>query len=288
MESDNNRSRQYAPAVRQLQSLIETDQAARERDLVRSYLSYATLPSTAQRLYRLAVEKQKPDAEREPGYQQRDLTRFRQSMQAISRRYDETVDKAILSYLLGRYAELPEQYRSQALDSFYQIGTQIDQGQVDQIIQDSYAQSSLNDDDVRLAWLDKSVEDFHNSDDPLIQYAVASHEERMVLEQADKELSGQFQRWRPQYMEAVIDYNRSLGRPIYADANSSLRVTIGQVQGNRPKDGLVNQPFTSLEGILGKDTGVDPFNAPSRQLDLIRAKQYGHYALPSLGTVPVN
>ncbi|HAJ75731.1 MAG TPA: dipeptidyl-peptidase 7 [Gammaproteobacteria bacterium] len=288
IESDNNRSRQYAPAVRQLQSLIETDQAARERDLVRSYLSYATLPSTAQRLYRLAVEKQKPDAEREPGYQQRDLTRFRQSMQAISRRYDETVDKAILSYLLGRYAELPEQYRSQALDSFYQIGTQIDQGQVDQIIQDSYAQSSLNDDDVRLAWLDKSVEDFHNSDDPLIQYAVASHEERMVLEQADKELSGQFQRWRPQYMEAVIDYNRSLGRPIYADANSSLRVTIGQVQGNRPKDGLVNQPFTSLEGILGKDTGVDPFNAPSRQLDLIRAKQYGHYALPSLGTVPVN
>jgi hypothetical protein len=89
-------------------------------------------------------------------------------------------------------------------------------------------------------------------------------------------------------MEAVIDYNRSLGRPIYADANSSLRVTIGQVQGNRPKDGIVNQPFTSLEGILGKDTGADPFNAPSKQLDLIRAKQYGDYALPALGTVPVN
>ncbi|MDP6414107.1 MAG: S46 family peptidase, partial [Gammaproteobacteria bacterium] len=288
IDSDNGRRQQYAGAVRQLQSLIETNQATRERDLVRSYMSYATLPSTAQRLYRLAVEKQKPDTEREPGYQQRDLTRFRQSMQAISRRYDETVDKALLSYLLRRYAELPEQYRSRALDSFYQIGTEIYQGQVDQIIQDSYAQSSLSDDSERLAWLDKSVEDFRNSDDPLIQYAVASHEERMILEQADKELSGQFQRWRPRYMEAVIDYNRSLGRPIYADANSSLRVTIGQVQGNRPKDGIVNQPFTSLEGILGKDTGADPFNAPSKQLDLIRAKQYGDYALPALGTVPVN
>ena len=288
IDSDTTRRAQYAPAVRRLQSLIETQQAARERNLVRSYMSYATLPSTAQRLYRLAVEKQKPDAEREPGYQRRDLTRFRQSMQAISRRYDETVDKAILSYLLRRYAELPEQYRSRALDSFYQIGTQIDQGRVDQIIQDSYAQSSLHDETERLAWLDKSVEDFQSSDDPLIQYAVTSHDERMALEQADKELRGQFQRWRPLYMGAVIDYNRSRGQPIYADANGSLRVTIGQVRGNRPKDGLVNRPFTSLEGILDKDTGVDPFNAPSKQLDLIRAKQYGDYALPSLGTVPVN
>ncbi len=288
IDSNEARRRQYAPAVRQLQSLIDTDQAARDRDLVRSYMSYATLPSTAQRLYRLAVEKQKPDAEREPGYQQRDLRRFRQSMQAISRRYDETVDKTILSYLLGRYTQLPEQFRSRALDSFYQIGAQIDQGQVDQIIQDSYAQSSLSDDSERLAWLDRSVEEFRRSDDPLIQYAVASHEERMALEQASKELRGQFQRWRPQYMEAVIAYNRSLGQPIYADANSSLRVTIGQVQGNQPRDGLVNQPFTSLEGILGKDTGTEPFNAPARQLDLIRAKQYGDYALPSLGTVPVN
>lgn len=288
IDSDTTRRAQYAPAVRRLQSLIETQQAARERNLVRSYMSYATLPSTAQRLYRLAVEKQKPDAEREPGYQQRDLTRFRQSMQAISRRYDETVDKAILSYLLRRYAELPEQYRSRALDSFYQIGTQIDQGRVDQIIQDSYAQSSLHDETERLAWLDKSVEDFQSSDDPLIQYAVTSHDERMALELADKELRGHFQRWRPLYMGAVIDYNRSRDRPIYADANGSLRVTIGQVRGNRPKDGLVNRPFTSLEGILDKDTGVDPFNAPSKQLDLIRAKQYGDYALPSLGTVPVN
>ena len=288
IDSDTTRRAQYAPAVRRLQSLIETQQAARERNLVHSYMSYATLPSTAQRLYRLAVEKQKPDAEREPGYQQRDLTRFRQSMQAISRRYDETVDKAILSYLLRRYAELPEQYRSRALDSFYQIGTQIDQGRVDQIIQDSYAQSSLHDETERLAWLDKSVEDFQSSDDPLIQYAVTSHDERMALELADKELRGQFQRWRPLYMGAVIDYNRSRDRPIYADANGSLRVTIGQVRGNRPKDGLVNRPFTSLEGILGKDAGVDPFNAPSKQLDLIRAKQYGDYALPSLGTVPVN
>ena len=288
INSDSDRRERYAPAVGQLEALIDSNHAARESDLVRSYMGYATLPSAAHRLYRLAMEKQKPDTEREPGYQERDLIRFRQSMQAISRRFDETVDKATLSYLLSRYAELPEQYRSQATDSFFGISSNINQGQVDQIIENSYTQTSLKEEETRLAWLDSSVEEFEASDDPLIRYAVLSYAERMALELESKELRGQFQRWRPEYMEAVIAYNRSLGQPIYADANSSLRVTFGQVRGNQPKDGLVNQPFTSLEGILGKDTGVDPFNAPAKQLALIRAGQYGDYALPSIGTVPVN
>jgi len=288
INSNSDRRERYAPAVGQLEALIDSNHATRESDLVRSYMGYATLPSAAHRLYRLAMEKQKPDAQREPGYQERDLRRLRQSMQAITRRFDETVDKATLSYLLSRYAELPEQYRSQATDSFFGISRNIDQGQVDQVIENSYAQTSLNDEETRLAWLDSSIEEFEASDDPLIRYAVLTYAERMALELESKELRGQFQRWRPEYMEAVIAYNRSLGQPIYADANGSLRVTFGQVRGNQPKDGLINQPFTSLEGILSKDTGVDPFNAPAKQLDLIRAGQYGDYALPSIGTVPVN
>ncbi len=288
IDGDPQRQRRYSQALLQLDALIESDQEARERDLVRSYMGYASLPSAAQRLYRLAIEREKPDAEREPGYQERDMSRFRQSMQALSRRYDATVDQAMLSYLLRRYAELPEQFRSPALDAFYEIGTRFDQSRVEQIIADSYGDSTLDDEETRLAWMERSRAEFDSSDDPLIQLAVASHEERMALERADKELVGQLQRWRPAYMEAVIAYNRSQGRPIYADANSSLRVTVGRVQGNQPKDGLVNLPFTSLEGIVAKDTGVDPFNAPPRQLELIAAGQHGDYAMASLDSVPVN
>ena len=288
INSEDGRSNRYSGSVLQLKALIEENQQSRERSLVNSYMSYASLPTTAQRLYRLAIERQKPDTERETGYQERDLRRFRQSMQSISRRYDETVDKAILSYMLAQYANLPEQLRSQSLDSFYQIGNTFDQDRVNQIIEESYSQSSLAEETSRMTWIESTVEEFEASDDPFIQYAVASHDERMALEQVGKEQSGRLQYWRPQYMEAVIAYNRSLGQPIYADANSSLRVTFGRVQGNEPKDGLVNLPFTTLEGILGKDTGLDPFNAPQKQLDLIRSKEYGAYELPSLGSVPVN
>ena len=88
-------------------------------------MRYASLPSVAVRLYRLAVEKQKPDDEREPGFQVRDLKRFRQSLQALSRRYDESVDKALLGYLLQRYAELPAG-DTKSMDDFFQIGDRLD------------------------------------------------------------------------------------------------------------------------------------------------------------------
>ena len=42
--------------------------------------------------------------------------------------------------------------------------------------------------------------------------------------------------------------------------------------GGSPKDGLVYTPFTTLEGILEKDTGEDPFNAPAKQLEEIRQR----------------
>jgi len=51
---------------------------------------------------------------------------------------------------------------------------------------------------------------------------------------------------------------------------------------------MAYHPFTTAEGILEKYTGRDPFESPAKQLDLIRAKAYGAYKAPELGTLPVN
>ena len=89
-------------------------------------------------------------------------------------------------------------------------------------------------------------------------------------------------------MEALIAYFNAKDLPVYADANSTLRVTYGNVKGYSPQDGLVATPFTTLEGIVRKNTGITPFDAPKKQLALIKEKQYGEYAKKGLGSVPVN
>jgi hypothetical protein len=75
---------------------------------------------------------------------------------------------------------------------------------------------------------------------------------------------------------------------VYPDANSTLRITYGTVDGYAPADGLYKGPFTTLQGIAAKHTGKDPFNAPPAQLQAIAERRFGEYVEPTLGTVPVN
>ncbi len=93
---------------------------------------------------------------------------------------------------------------------------------------------------------------------------------------------------RPRYMQAMIAWKDSQKLPVYPDANSSLRVTFGNVQGVAPRDGVSYAPFTTAQGIVEKDTGVEPFNSPKAELAAIKAKAFDSYASPKLGTLPVN
>ncbi|BAJ03626.1 S46 family peptidase [Shewanella violacea] len=284
----SKRKAKYGETLAELDSLIAEGQEHQARDTILGYIRYSTMMPTARKLYRLANEKQVDDMAREPGYQERDMTRFKSSMERIDRRYAASVDKALVFDLLKRYAVLPASERIAALDKVFGIGKKLDEKQLSKTLDKMYAKTTLGDMDTRLAWLDKPVADFKASKDPFIQFAVAMYDTDMKAEKKDKELGGKLMKVRPQYMAAIIAYNTEQGKPVYADANSSLRVTVGHVKGYSPQDGLKAVPFTRLEGILAKDTGADPFDAPSKQLELIKQKQYGDFYMKSIDSVPVN
>ncbi|MDT3322175.1 S46 family peptidase [Shewanella sp. SP1S2-4] len=285
---DSSRDAKYGKTLAELDALIAKSKAHQERDMILSYIGSTTMLPTARSLYRLANEKQLPDMQREPGFQERDMTRLKASMERIDRRYAPSVDKAVLFDMLKRYAALPEDKRLPALDKAFGIDKKFSEAKLSKTLDKMYAKTELGKKDVRLAWMDKSVADFKASKDPFIQFAVAMYDTDMAEEKKEKELDGELMKVRPQYMDAIIAYNLEQGKPVYADANSSLRVTVGHVKGYSPKDGLVAVPFTRLEGIVQKDTGVDPFDAPKKELELIKQKQYGDFYVKAIDSVPVN
>lgn len=285
---DSSREAKYGKTLAELDALIAKSKVHQERDMILSYISSTTMLPTATNLYRLAHEKQLPDMQREPGFQDRDMTRFKASMERIDRRYAASVDKAVLFDMLKRYAALPEAQRLPAMDKAFGIDNKVNEAKLAKTLDKMYAKTELGNKDVRLAWMEKSVDDFKASKDPFIQFAVAMYDTNMSEEKKEKELDGELMKVRPQYMDAIIAYNLEQGKPVYADANSSLRVTVGHVKGYSPKDGLVAVPFTRLEGIVQKDTGIDPFDAPKQQLELIKQKQYGDFYMKSIDSVPVN
>jgi len=60
------------------------------------------------------------------------------------------------------------------------------------------------------------------------------------------------------------------------------------VAGVSLKDGLIYEPFTRLEGISQKHTGIKPFNASDKLLSLVDNKDYGKYLYKPINSVPVN
>jgi len=288
ISADEKRKAKYGKALTGLNKLLKQVQSTQARDLILSYMRYNKMLSTAYRLHRLAIENEKPDIERARGYQERDLASFEQSMKTFNRRFDANIDQKILSAMLKHYVELPKSQHIDAIDKFFGLENSFNQKALTTQLAKMYKTSKLDDQETRLAWMKKSVKDFENNSDPFIQFAVNTFKVRKALEEKSEELSGNIQAYRPQYMEALIAYFNYLNLPVYADANSTLRITYGNVKGYSPRDRLTASPFTTLEGIVEKDTGVKPFNASKKQLDLIKSKTYGEYAKKELGSVPVN
>jgi len=73
----------------------------------------------------------------------------------------------------------------------------------------------------------------------------------------------------------------------FPDANSTLRVTYGQVRGYSPRDAVYYNPVSYLDGVIEKYVPGDyEFDVPQKLIDLYEAKDYGQYA-DSNGKVPV-
>jgi len=66
---------------------------------------------------------------------------------------------------------------------------------------------------------------------------------------------------------------------LYPDANSTMRISYGQVKSYDPQDGVHDNYFTTLDGLMAKyKPGSDEFDVPKQLIDLYNEKDYGPYA----------
>ncbi|MFZ4875217.1 S46 family peptidase [Janthinobacterium sp. Mn2066] len=263
----------------ELDAAIANDMALSDEEFAWSVATNSDLLKSARTLYRLAQEQQKPDAERESGYQQRDLAFIKARLARLEQSYVNKVDQARFEAGLKRYAQLAAKSHPQGLDALLPAPT---------AVAALYQQTQLADTAKRLAWMGKDQAALQQSDDAFLQLAAKLQPVAQALEERRKEIDGNLERVIPQYMQAVIAWKKSQGKPVYPDANSTLRVTYGTVAPYSPRDGITKGPFTTVEGIVEKVTGKAPFEAPQALIDAVKEKRYGQFRDPVLGTVPVN
>jgi len=291
--ADPARQKKYGDVLPALRALQAESEKTRERNSMLATLSMASgYLGAAQTLYRLSVERAKPDMEREAGFQQRDWPRLRDAQDRLQRTLDVTVDRALLHWAMFLASALNPDQRIVALDEAAGLRAAMPAAEsgkaIDAYLQTLFAGTKLGDREFRLGLMEKSTADLVATKDPFILLAAALDPLVEANREAMKSRAGARSRLAPRYMEAMLAKAGGLVAP---DANSTLRVTYGQVKGVDAKDGLFYKPQTTLAGIVQKQTGDGDFNAPQVQLDAIKALRAGKktsYLDKALGDVPVN
>ncbi len=289
VNANAQRKAEFGADIEAVEKLIAERDANTKREFYQGYATPRFLNS-ARTLYRLANERTKPNEERKSGFQERDLPRLTSSITGQDRTYDEKVDKALVLNFLKQYNAQPGNEHNAAFDAALGIKPGMNEAELKAALDKLYAGSQLANKDFRVQWLNKTPADFQSSNDAFIKAAVAMYDADRKDEAEEEELDGNIQKAYASYMKAKIAYMNSKGQAVYPDANSTLRVTFGNVKG-RPygADGTGSwTAFTTVKGVVAKHTGEGEFNAPEKQLAAIRAKDFGKYLDPKLGTVPVD
>lgn len=77
----------------------------------------------------------------------------------------------------------------------------------------------------------------------------------------------------------VAQQAMSPGDMFFPDANSTLRLTYGKVEGSKPRDGVEYLHHTTFKGVIDKyQAGHRDFDLPQGLLDLYESGDYGQYA----------
>jgi hypothetical protein len=265
--------------------LLDLIKEQQDRYLAETYYGNSSLISYVFSIFKNADERRKPNEERDSGYQERDQNRIKNSIKSAQYRFEAKIDKAIFIDRLATYKDFnanlrrPEFSRALKLDGSREETLAV----VDQLYS-----SEFSDPTKMLELFEKSFEEIITLEDPLINFIESIYPESKEYEKQYDAERAERQKLRSTFIKLLKGYYQKINKPLYADANGTLRVTYGNVMGLELQDGIAYKPFTSLEGILEKHRGEAPFNAPENLRSLIQKKDYGTYVAKDVSSVPVN
>jgi hypothetical protein len=154
----------------------------------------------------------------------------------------------------------------------------------EQWVDNAYGTTKMKDLEFARSLIGKPSAELVKLNDPFIGIAAAIYDVTDESNNISRAFGARVTALRKDYIEALYEWK---GSSIYPDASGTIRFTWGPVRGYKPADAVWYEPFTTLQGVVDKNSGVEPFNAPEKLVKLRQAEDFGSYADPDLNDVPV-
>jgi hypothetical protein len=226
-----------------------------------------------------ATERIKPDVEREAPYMDRNFSQTTQQLLLDVGDWHGSTDQRMLSGMLQRLKLISEHEEIEPLARVIKSGDSID-GTAATLV----TKSRLGDPAFVQECLKRSINELKTTDDPALQWMIDLYPHFLKLREKEKEREGKLNQLYGDLIEVQQLRESSSFLP---DANGTLRLTVGRVESYSPADAILKTPITTVDGLLEKTSGIDPFITPAPVLAAIRENRFGSFTHARLGKVPV-
>lgn len=204
---------------------------------------------------------------------------------AVYKDYRANVDKDAFISLLAAYREAVE---PQFLPTIYQTIDKKFKGDYSKFVDDLFKKSNFTSKEKLEAAMNKKKIDLSKDPASLFFQNIMSKMEELRTAEYYQALEN-IEDNKRLYVAGLQEWYAEQGKPMYPDANFTMRLTYGQVLGYLPFDGVSYQYYTTTKGVLEKEDADNPeFVVPEKLKDLINNNNFANYADESTGKMHVN
>lgn len=281
---DQNLQAKYGDLFTKLEKLYNERKTNYMRNaILNSMLNNATTLRTVSLAVGRALDKEKPEAERSPAFADARVESLKKALPDILKEADTKLDAKLVALFLNKALELPEGQKLSFVEERF-AGKQGDARQAAvadfarQIVEEFSSLDSIN----KLFGL--SVGDMRSNNSVTLKFLLEASLEVEKTRKVEQNFATNLPRLRSLYIDGMSTLNNAIS---YPDANSTLRFTYGEVKGYKPRDGVHYKYFTTLQGVVDKDTGKEPFDVPASIKQILSSKSYTPYEDATIKDMPV-
>ncbi len=283
IEADKKHKEAYDSVLTEIGKIYTEMREQAEYELIMDYLERSVdMIHFGYTAYEASIELKKQDIDRESAYMDRNFPQTKKRLKLTLQNYYEPTDKVILKKILMRAAKLPKKNQITALNQI--IGEKISEKTIDDFIEHAYSKTTLAREEVLMDAFSKTTEELQKMKDPFIELAENLYPDYQKLKETQKARKGALDQLYAQLLDVKQQF---LKKNFVPDANRTLRLTFGRIRGYKPADGVYYHPVTTIEGIIEKTTGEEPFDTPQKLIDLYNTKDYGRFVHSGLNSIPV-
>ena len=263
INANPDRQKKYGTVLADLKSMSAESNRYAKRDVILRRIPSPETTILGQVYTAVSQSKMLPDSER--------AAKLADIQKALAGR-EPVYEREMIKFFLRSFAHLPEGQKFEWAETYFK--DKGDRRAAEDAFAKNISEGTYWTAETLAALYGPQTMDYRPERDDLKAFAMALKKERDAAAARSTAFAAKIDSVRLRYQQGLAEMR---GNTPYPDANSTLRFSFGNIKGYSPREAEFRTPFTTIKGMLEKDTGINPFDVPQKIKDLQTAHVFGRY-----------